>query len=80
VLLLALFSKGRVMVTQVWSHPRLITYGVVIGLGAAIWITMGYFLGVSYVGAGARRGADRVRAQLINGNQLGFQRAPVVAS
>jgi len=51
VLLLALFPHGRVMAAQVWSDPRLITYGVVIGLGAAIWITMGYFLGVSYAGA-----------------------------
>lgn len=51
LLLFALFPQSRAIATAVWSDPRLISYGVVIGFGLAIWVTMGYFLGVSYAGA-----------------------------
>jgi hypothetical protein len=43
------------MAGQVWTDPRLITYGAVISFGWAIWIIMGYYIGISYAG-GVRGG------------------------
>ncbi|MGH3628892.1 MAG: hypothetical protein ACRDRL_15835 [Sciscionella sp.] len=55
VLLFALFPIARVMASKVWTDPRLITYGAVIGFGWAIWLIMGYYIGIAYAG-GVRGG------------------------
>ncbi|MFD8630289.1 DMT family transporter [Streptomyces hygroscopicus] len=51
ILLLALFPGGRRIAALAWSEPRLIAIGAVIGLGWAIWMIMGYYIGISYAGA-----------------------------
>jgi len=54
-LMFAFFPVARTMAARVWADPRLITYGAVIGFGWAIWIIMGYYIGISYAG-GVRGG------------------------
>ncbi len=51
ILLFVLFPEGRTIAAQAWSDPRLIAFGAVIGFGWAIWIIMGYYIGISYAGA-----------------------------
>ncbi|MCE0764163.1 DMT family transporter [Pseudonocardia kujensis] len=51
VLLLALFPEGRRITAEAWSEPRLVAIGSVIGLGWAIWMIMGYYIGIAYAGA-----------------------------
>jgi drug/metabolite transporter (DMT)-like permease len=55
VLMFAFFPVARTMAGRVWTDPRLITYGAVIGFGWAIWIIMGYYIGIAYAG-GVRGG------------------------
>jgi drug/metabolite transporter (DMT)-like permease len=62
-LLFALFPAARGMAVAVWTNPRLLAYGAVLGLGWAIWMIMGYYIGISY--AGAVRGG-------VLGNTLAF--------
>lgn len=62
-LLFILFPAARGMAQEVWTNPRLLAYGAVIGLGWAIWMIMGYYIGISY--AGAVRGG-------VLGNTLAF--------
>lgn len=47
----ALFPVARTMAGRVWSDPKLITFGAVIGFGWAIWMIMGYYIGIAYAGA-----------------------------
>ncbi|KID30393.1 hypothetical protein HQ32_02647 [Prauserella sp. Am3] len=51
VLLFAFFPTSRAMAVEVWTDPRMLTYGAVIGFGWAIWMIMGYYVGISYAGA-----------------------------
>ncbi|WP_134729092.1 DMT family transporter [Amycolatopsis nivea] len=51
ILLAALFPEGRHIAAAAWSQPRLVAIGAVIGLGWAIWMIMGYYIGISYAGA-----------------------------
>jgi drug/metabolite transporter (DMT)-like permease len=51
VVLFTLFPAGREIAGQVWSDPSLVAIGAVIGLGWAIWMIMGYYIGISYAGA-----------------------------
>lgn len=51
VLLFAFFPVARGMAGDVYSDPRLVTYGAVIGFGWAIWMIMGYYIGIAYAGA-----------------------------
>jgi drug/metabolite transporter (DMT)-like permease len=50
-LLFLLFPSGRQIARLAWTDPRLIAMGAVIGLGWAIWMIMGYYIGISYAGA-----------------------------
>ncbi|TXI61363.1 hypothetical protein [Mycolicibacterium mageritense] len=50
-LLFLLFPSGREIAQLAWADPRLIAMGAVIGLGWAIWMIMGYYIGISYAGA-----------------------------
>jgi drug/metabolite transporter (DMT)-like permease len=50
-LMFVLFPTGRHIAHLAWSQPRLIAIGAVIGLGWAIWMIMGYYIGISYAGA-----------------------------
>jgi drug/metabolite transporter (DMT)-like permease len=50
-LMFLLFPQARHMAGEVWTDPRLLAFGAVIGLGWAIWMIMGYYIGVSYAGA-----------------------------
>ncbi|HZE34197.1 MAG TPA: hypothetical protein VE198_22525 [Actinoallomurus sp.] len=50
-LMFALFPVARTMAGRVWSDPKLITFGAVIGFGWAIWMIMGYYIGIAYAGA-----------------------------
>lgn len=50
-LLFLLFPAGRHIAALAWSDPRLVAMGAVIGLGWAIWMIMGYYIGISYAGA-----------------------------
>lgn len=51
VLMFALFPVARTMASRVWSDPKMIAYGAVIGFGWAIWMIMGYYIGIAYAGA-----------------------------
>lgn len=51
VLMFAFFPVARTMAADVYTNPRLITYGAVIGFGWAIWMIMGYYIGIAYAGA-----------------------------
>lgn len=50
-LLFLLFPTGRHIALLAWSDPRLVAMGAVIGFGWAIWMIMGYYIGISYAGA-----------------------------
>jgi drug/metabolite transporter (DMT)-like permease len=50
-LMFLLFPTSRHIARLAWSDPRLIAIGAVIGLGWAIWMIMGYYIGISYAGA-----------------------------
>jgi drug/metabolite transporter (DMT)-like permease len=50
-LLFVLFPMARKMAVDVWTDPQLLAFGGVIGFGWAIWMIMGYYIGVSYAGA-----------------------------
>lgn len=51
ILMFALFPKAGKIASEVYTSPRLLAYGAVIGLGWAIWMIMGYYIGISYAGA-----------------------------
>ena len=51
VLLFLLFPTGRHIAALVWTDPRLVAIGAVIGFGWAIWMIMGYYIGIAYAGA-----------------------------
>jgi drug/metabolite transporter (DMT)-like permease len=50
-LLFLLFPTGRHIAYLAWSDPRLVAIGAVIGFGWAIWMIMGFYIGISYAGA-----------------------------
>lgn len=49
------FPASRPMLAETYSDPRLLAYGAVIGFGWAIWVIMGYYIGIAYAG-GVRGG------------------------
>lgn len=55
ILMWLLFPASHEMARQVYSNPKLIAYGAVIGIGWAIWVIMGYYIGIAYAG-GVRGG------------------------
>ncbi|MCL6632282.1 MAG: DMT family transporter [Alicyclobacillus herbarius] len=55
LLMILCFPASRAMTVQVYTDPRMLAYGAVIGFGWAIWIIMGYYIGIAYAG-GVRGG------------------------
>ncbi|MED4227506.1 hypothetical protein [Neobacillus cucumis] len=55
ILMWLLFPTSHEIARQVYSDPKLIAYGAVIGFGWSIWIIMGYYIAIAYAG-GVRGG------------------------
>ncbi|WAH39356.1 hypothetical protein [Alicyclobacillus dauci] len=55
ILMIIAFPASRPMLVETYSDPRLLAYGAVIGIGWAIWVIMGYYIGIAYAG-GVRGG------------------------